>query len=135
MPDPFMRGYLYTLLFTGQRRTETAIMRRRDLSSDAAGNIVEWVIPAEVTKAGRAHRVPMPSRLAAIIADLPRLAATELVFPGRGGKPMSGWTQRLAPLQKATIQAGLGSWTLHDLRRTVRTGLGALELSWSSAEP
>ena len=134
LADPFMRGYLYTLLFTGQRRTETAIMRRRDLSSDASGKVMEWTIPAEVTKAGRAHRVPVPSRLAAIIADLPRLAATELVFPGRGGKPMSGWTQRLAPLQKATIQAGLGSWTLHDLRRTVRTGLGRLGVEPEIAE-
>src|SRR4051794_20237112 len=134
MPDPFMRGYLYTLLFTGQRRTETAVMRRRDLSSDAAGSIVEWTIPAEVTKAGWAHRVPMPSRLAAIVADLPRLAATELVFPGRGGKPMSGWGQRLAPLQKATAQAGLESWTLHDLRRTVRTGLGRLGVEPEIAE-
>ena len=36
---------------------------------------------------------------------------------------MSGWTNRLAPVQAAS---GLAPWTLHDLRRTVRSGYAAL---------
>jgi hypothetical protein len=48
------------------------------------------------------------------------------VFPGRGGRPMSGWSKRVAALREATAAAGLGTWRLHDLRRTARTGLGRL---------
>jgi integrase len=132
--DPFFRAYLYTLLLTGQRRTETAQMRWSDLRTDAAGAIVEWQIPAEVTKAGRAHRVPVPPDLATTLGGLPRLAGTDLVFPGRGGRPMSGWSQRLAPVQAATAKAGLAPWTMHDLRRTVRTGLGRLGVDQEIAE-
>jgi integrase len=124
--DPFFGAYLYTLLLTGQRRTETALMRRSELRTDVDGAIVEWQIPAEVTKAGRAHRVPVPPELNLILQALPRLAGSDLVFPGRGGKPMSGWTQRLAPIQAVTAKAGLAPWTMHDYRRTVRTGLGRL---------
>lgn len=146
--DPYLRGYLRTLLLTGQRRTETAVMRRIDLQTDEDGVIVEWRIPAEVTKAGRAHRVPVPLELNAILAALPRLAGTDLVFPGshrrkgpRASKadeaprpPMSGWTQRLAPVVKDTTEYGLAHWTLHDLRRTVRTGLGRLGVDQEIAE-
>jgi integrase len=146
--DPFLSAYLYTLLLTGQRRTETALMRWSDLRTDAAGAIVEWGIPAEVTKAGRAHRVPVPPELDLILRALPRLAGVDLVFPGshrrkgaREGRadvtsrpPMSGWAQRLAPVQAATAEAGLAHWTPHDLRRTVRTGLGRLGVDQEIAE-
>src|SRR3954451_778234 len=82
-PDPVFGAYVRFLLLTGQRRTETALMRWSDVVGDA------WTIPAEVTKAGRAHRVPLPAEALALLAALPRLAGG-LVFPGRGGGPMSG---------------------------------------------
>jgi hypothetical protein len=47
---------------------------------------------------------------------------------------MSGWAQRLAPVQAATTKAGLARWTPHDLRRTVRTGLGRLGVDQEIAE-
>lgn len=52
--DPYFSIYLKTLLLTGQRRSETALMRWADL--DLAGQ--SWMIPPEVTKSGRGHRVP-----------------------------------------------------------------------------
>jgi integrase len=133
---------------TGQRRTETALMRWTDLRTDAAGAVIEWGIPAEVTKAGRAHRVPIPPELDLILRALRRLAGVDLVFPGshrrkgaREGKadeaprpPMSGWAQRLAPVQAATTAARLARWTPHDLRRTMRTGLGRLGVDQETAE-
>jgi integrase len=76
----------------------------------------------------------VPGELAVVLRELPRLAGTDLVFPGRGGKPMGGWTRRLAPIQAATARAGLARWTLHDLRRTVRTGLGRLGVDAEIAE-
>ena len=86
-----------------------------------------------MTKAGRAHRVPLPAEALALLDGLPRLTGG-LVFPGRGGKPMSGWTKRVAALREATAAAGMGGWRLHDLRRTVRTGLGRLGVEPQIAE-
>lgn len=120
--DVFFGAYVRLLLLTGQRRTETAAMRWRDV--DLAGAV--WTLPAEVTKAGRVHRVPLPPVLVEVLRELPRYAGTDLVFPGRHGRQMSGWTTRTAALRKVTDSNGMRRWTLHDLRRTVKTGLGRL---------
>ena len=125
--DPFLAAYLRILLLTGQRRTETAAMRWGDVDLPAG----VWTIPAEITKVGREHRVPLAHEAAAILGELPRLAGSELVFPGRGGRLMSGWTHRLAPVQAAS---GLARWTLHDLRRTARSGYSALGIDHAIAE-
>lgn len=118
--DPMFAAYLRTLLLTGQRRMETVLMRWADLDLDAR----IWLIPPEVTKVGRTHRVPLPAEAMALLDSLPRMA--ELVFPGRGGRPISGFSKRLSKVEAATVAAGLRRWTPHDLRRTYRTGLGRL---------
>ncbi len=129
-PDPIFTAYLRILLLLGQRRTETALMRWRDVNLNAG----LWTIPAEVTKAGREHKVPLPREVIAILATLPRLAGSELVFPGRGGAPMTGWSKRMRPVRAASRELGLEPWTLHDLRRTVRTGLARLGVRDEIAE-
>ena len=122
--------YLQMLLLTGQRRTETSLMRWSDVDL-AAG---EWRIPAEVTKSGRTHRVPLPARAVAILEKLPRLARSQYAFPGRRGKPLAGWSKRLPAVYRATVEAGMAHWTPHDLRRTMRTGLGRLGIDKITAE-
>ena len=47
---------------------------------------------------------------------------------------MSGWSKRLPPIYEATAAAGMAHWTLHDLRRTMRTGLGNLGVDRVVAE-
>jgi integrase len=128
--DAFFGAYVRILLLSGQRRSETAAMRWRDVDL-AAGC---WTVPAEVTKAGRMHRVPLPPEAVALLRGLPRLAGTDLVFPGRHGRPMSGWTTRVEDLRRVTAREGMVRWTLHDLRRTVRTGLGRLGVDPQIAE-
>lgn len=129
-PDPVFAAYLRTLLLLGQRRTETALMRWRDVDLDAC----LWTIRAEVTKAGREHKVPLPREVVTILASQPRLAGSELVFPGRGAAPMTGWSKRMRPVHAASRELGLEPWTLHDLRRTVRTGLARLGVRDEIAE-
>ena len=51
--NPNLRDYLRFLLLTGQRRTETALMRWRDVDLDRG----IWEIPAEHSKTGAAHTV------------------------------------------------------------------------------
>ncbi len=48
-----------------------------------------WTIPAERMKAGKEHRVPLSDAALALLETLPRMAGTELVFPGTQGQPLS----------------------------------------------
>ena len=47
---------------------------------------------------------------------------------------MTGWGARLRPVLDFTAKAGMAHWSLHDLRRTMRTGLGALDVDPIIAE-
>lgn len=120
--------YVLTLLLTGQRRAETASMRWADV--DLANGV--WNIAAEITKSGRAHRVPLQPELVAILQNVPRLRGNPWVFAGRDGVPMSGYSKRMKALQ--ALAPDLEPFTLHDLRRTVRTGLSALGVAPHVAE-
>ncbi len=48
-----------------------------------------WTTPGEKMKSGRPHRVPLSPRAVELLKALPRMAGTELVFPGVQGKAMS----------------------------------------------
>ncbi len=48
-----------------------------------------WTIPAEHTKAKREHKVPLPPQASALLAALPRIAGSDLVFPNPSGKALS----------------------------------------------
>ena len=118
------------LMLTGQRREEVAGMTRAELSEDLA----TWTIPATRTKNGIPHLVPLsqPARelLHALPSDRPgdvqgahRRAELALVFPGERGTPFSGWSKAKSALDTASRVSG---WWLHDLRRTLATGLQRL---------
>jgi integrase len=127
--------YLQMLLLLGQRRTETALMRWEDVGpgevppARSRFGAREWRIPAEITKSGRTHRVPLPPAAIELLRNMHGhilLQDYGLVFQGRGGCPISGWSKRLPPIYELTAAAGMAPWTPHDLRRTMRTGLGNL---------
>jgi integrase len=123
-------AYLQLLLLLGQRRTETMMMRWGDVDLGAK----VWTVPAEITKSGRAHRVPLPHQAVEVLRTHKRAAKSDLVFPGRRNQPMTGWSKRLPAVYKLTTAAGMARWTPHDLRRTVRTGLGKLGVDRVIAE-
>jgi integrase len=92
------------------------------------------IIPATETKNGHAHEVPIPSSLLAILQWLPRYATTDLIFPGRAARVMSGWSKRLRPVQRALAVAGVEPVTFHDLRRTARSWWTRLGATTETAE-
>ena len=51
-----------------------------------------WTIPAERMKAGAEHRVPLSLQAIKILKELPRLAGTQLLFPGTKGQVLSDMT-------------------------------------------
>jgi integrase len=129
------------LLLTGQRRGEVAGMTWSELSDDLA----IWTLPGERTKNGAAHTVPLsaPARdlLRALLLDHGNKRGVNggLLLPGAVGTPFAGWSKAKRALDKAirdarakgaaitgTSPARLVPWNVHDLRRTVATGLQRL---------
>jgi integrase len=136
------------LILTGQRRGEVAGMTWGELSDDLA----TWTMPGERTKNGIVHVVPLsePARdlIRAMLPDHAKAAkqalaerrtAAVLAMPGAVGTPFTGWSKSKAALDRAimdtrtkaaaataTTAAPLVPWSVHDLRRTVATGLQRL---------
>jgi integrase len=83
-----------------------------------------WTIPANIAKNGRAHEVPLSGLALDLIQRLPRFVGSDLVFTTTGVSPISGFGRakdRLDFLMDPT-----GEWRLHDLRRTVASGMARL---------
>jgi integrase len=129
------------LILTGQRRGEVAGIAWNEISDDFAS----WTLPGERTKNAAAHTVPLstPARdlLRAVLPEdtNERRPSGGLVLPGALGTPFSGWSKAKRALDKAIVdarakavvadsngQAPLAPWSVHDLRRTVATGLQRL---------
>jgi integrase len=122
---PFVR----LLLLTGQRLRECAEMRRNEVDLDKA----LWVIPASRMKGNAAHEVPLPPTAVEILKSLPRWTGP-FVFSTTGGeRPISGFSKMKLRIDAATA-GPIPAWRFHDLRRTVRTGLGGLPVPNNVAE-
>jgi len=74
-----------------------------------------WIVPAERMKARREHRVPLSKEAKAILETLPRLANSQLVFPGQKGRPLSDMT-----LSAVLKRMDLKHYTVHGFRSTFR---------------
>lgn len=109
------------LILTGQRREEVASMEWAELSGDR----MTWTIPSSRAKNGKAHLVPLSAMARELLPQEPSAEerTTELVFPGQRGTPFSGWSKCKAQLD---TDSGVANWRLHDLRRTLATGLQRL---------
>jgi integrase len=105
------------LALTGQRRDEVGRMAWEHL--DFGRQL--WVIPGEHAKNGRPHLVQLSAPVLALLEGLPRTGG--LVFSRDGRTPFQGYSKAKARLDRLS---GVSSWTLHDLRRTVVSGMARL---------
>ena len=119
------------LILTAQRRDEVAGMRWSEI---AAGGET-WTIPKERAKNGRAHVVHLAPAARTILAELPRLAETELVFTTNRRTAVSGFSRAKEQLDaiaerlrvEDAARAGrpqpdpMPGWRIHDFRRTAVT--------------
>lgn len=124
--QPF--GLLVRLLvLTGQRREEVTGMRWTELSDDLA----TWTLPRHRTKNNVDQIVPLSASAREIISKFGGPQGNDgLVFPGkRGTTVFSGWSKSKVELDEKIAEV-LGSpiqpWRIHDLRRTLATGLQRL---------
>lgn len=109
---------LKLILVTGQRPGEVRGMRWEEVTGST------WTIPAEKSKNGLAHRVP----LTALALELLPERATGDVFQAKGRTGPLGETALSHAVRKNGC-LGLAPWTPHDLRRTAATRLGELGVS------
>jgi integrase len=104
------------LMLTACRRQEIGTMAWSELDRDRG----TWTIPPERTKNKRAHTLPLPAAAWAIIETVERRDGR--LF-GRKGGGFKGWWTSKALLDRRT---GIAPWVLHDLRRSVATGMADL---------
>ena len=122
------------LLLTGQRRGELALARWADIDLQAK----TWRIPDEHAKGGRGHIVPLSTWAVEEFRALKREAEkSPFVLPAVDpAKPLDAklLTRGIAKCQERFKKLGIGAFTLHDLRRTCRTGLARLKIEPHIAE-
>jgi integrase len=125
---------LTLLLLTGQRRGELALARWSDIDFKAR----TWTIPDENAKGGRGHVLPLSDWAVEEFKALKREAeGSPFVLPADNGKgPLEPrlLTRGVARCLKRFKEQGVAAFTLHDLRRTCRTGLSALKVEPHIAE-
>lgn len=136
LPDPW--GAFYRLLIlTGQRKSEVAGMAWSELARPSA----VWKIPADRAKNKSPHLVPLS---APVIAELDRLAGGQnwpqagYAVTTTGRTPISGYSKAKRMLDEQIAELGKGKslshWRVHDLRRTVATGLQRLGVRFEVTE-
>lgn len=137
LSSPFTEFYRL-LISTGQRREEVAGLQWRELDRDAA----EWRLPRERSKNDRATIIPLSTLALQVIDDLaggdtwPRKG---LALSTTGKTPISGFSKAKVRLDAAMLSLSGGGeeiapWRIHDLRRTLATGLQRLGVRFEVTE-
>jgi integrase len=114
------------LVLTGCRREELGALRWSEV--DLAKQVI--TLPATRSKNRHEHKIYLSDAALAVLAECPRRADRDLVF-GLGDGPFSGWswaTERLDSAVAKTRSKALAPWVLHDIRRSVATGMGELQV-------
>jgi len=109
------------MTLTGARRGEVGEMSRREVDQDHQ----LWNLPAERTKNGRPHTIPLSTQAWTLIEARPRFAGCDFVFTIDGKRAVNNWDE---VKHRISAKAGItaSSWRLHDLRRTCASGMQRL---------
>ena len=125
--DKLFGSYLLFTLMVAARRSESAGLRRSELSPD--GRV--WIIPAARYKSKRDTVVPLSVAAQRILAAMPVLPGGDYVFSADGASALGNWDARKTRFDAA---CGVRDWVIHDLRRAARTLLSRAGVSSDIAE-
>ncbi len=125
-PLPWGPG-IKLLILTGQRRDEVFNADRAEFDLKAK----LWTVPGDRAKNGKAHLVPLSAAAVAILETIPELEGSPKLFPARS-RPQNGpsgfskaW-ERILTAVEGKLERPLERATMHDIRRTLATGLQRL---------
>jgi integrase len=126
------------LILTGQRREEVGQMRWSELKLSEE----VWTLPATRTKNGQPHDIHLSQLALNVIATIAPIEDCDLVFSTNGQTSISGWSkakrrldEEIAAARRTMARArgedvdkvkAMPEWRIHDLRRSVATGLSNL---------
>jgi integrase len=105
------------LALTGQRREEVARTTWEEI--DLEGRV--WTLEGGRTKNGKAHIVHLSDPAVVLLQQLPRMGS--YVFTLKGPNPFQEFSRMK---QRLDERSGVSRWRLHDLRRTVVSGMAGL---------
>jgi integrase len=111
-----MGAMVRLLILTGCRRDEVRCAKRTEFDLWAK----EWTIPGERTKNGHEHVVPLSDLAMEVVASLPIIEGSDYLFTLDGKQPVCEPTR---PFDRLCKRARVFDWCLHDLRRTLVSGL------------
>jgi integrase len=100
------------LILTGCRREEIGAMRWSEFDDST------WTLPPSRSKNGKPHTLPLTDLMQKVIDTIPRREGTDLLFGLKHG--FTSWSIGKPVLDK---KLGLAPWVLHDIRRSVATGM------------
>ena len=131
---PIWTAFFKLLVLTGQRRSEVAGIMWEELDRATA----TWTIPASRAKNAKAHLVPLAPASVWLLdaqaggAEWPQRG---FILTTTGRTPVSGISKAKAALDTAMSHEGrVAPWRLHDIRRTVATGLQRLGVRFEVTE-
>jgi integrase len=110
------------LILTGQRREEVAQMEWGELDLDER----TWTLPAARVKNNREHEVPLSAAAVDIIKGLRQVKGSKFVFTTVGETTVKGFSKYKDRLDE---KSGVNDWRIHDLRRTVASGMARLGIN------
>jgi integrase len=123
------------LLLTGQRLREVAAAPWSEF--DLEGKV--WRLPKERSKTGVGHEIPLCDAVLRILESLPRIEPARFLFTLSGVKALDDFskgklridarmlTELRRERQDETV--ALEHWTLHDLRRSLASGMASLGIA------
>jgi integrase len=108
------------LILTAQRRNEVSEMTWSELDLDNN----QWEIPSSRTKNEKPHTVHLSEQAAAVVSEVTHIGT--FVFTSNGETPFSGFSKSKKRLDELCEVPG---WRLHDIRRTVVSGMAKLGIA------
>ena len=109
------------LMLTGARREEIGGLQWTEISD--GHEAPEIRLEGARTKNGERHTIPISKLVSVTIGMSPHVANSDFVFTTNGKTAVSGWSRAKSRLD-AIVR--IEPWVIHDLRRSVATGMQKL---------
>jgi integrase len=120
LDDNAFGNIIRLLMLTGQRRDEIGGLRWDELDAE----FIKITLPKHRTKNGIEHIVPLARVGREIVARQYRIVGQPCVFAARSAVGFTGWHDGRKALDAKLPD--LAYWTIHDLRRSVATGMAGI---------
>ena len=119
------RSLVMTWILTGMRRDEARCAPSIEINLKRS----VWVVPAARNKSKRDFELPLSTAMVELLTPL--VKGGKFVFSIDGEKPYAGTRGLKVIIDR---ESGVKGWVLHDLRRTVRSGLAEIGIAEEVAE-